>query len=106
MAGLSFMPETFHKDDAGKPELALITLLPEKQLITIARVVDYGAQKYSRDNWKKGHFAAYANAALRHIWARLRGETLDPESGLPHLAHAASCLLFLMWYDDTPESKR
>ncbi|WP_228144548.1 dATP/dGTP diphosphohydrolase domain-containing protein [Moraxella lacunata] len=26
-------------------------------------------------------------------------EMVDGESGLPHLAHAVCCLIFLMWFD-------
>lgn len=88
---------TFTKHDTGKAELAHLQF---EQLETIARVQDYGARKYSRDNWQKGTFTRYASAALRHIFARLKGERLDPESGLPHLAHAACCILFMMWIDD------
>jgi hypothetical protein len=90
---------SFTKHDTGKAELAHLQF---EQLETIARVQDYGAVKYSRDNWKKGSFTRYASAALRHIFARLKGERLDPESGLPHLAHAACCILFMMWFDDQP----
>lgn len=92
MAGKPFM-----KKDEGKPQLAF---LPFAQLETIARVFDYGASKYARDNWKKGTFARYASACLRHLFDRLKGNKLDPESGLPHLAHAAACILMLMWFDD------
>jgi hypothetical protein len=37
-------------------------------------------------------------ALLRHLFAWWRGEELDPESGLSHLAHAGCCLMFLMEY--------
>ena len=88
---------TFQKNDSGKPELAH---LPFAQLEQVARVLDYGAAKYSRDNWKQGDFMRYASACLRHLFARLKGDRLDSESGLPHLAHAACCLLFMMHFDD------
>ena len=39
-------------------------------------------------------------ACHRHLQAWWSGERLDKESGLPHLAHAVCCLLFLMWGDD------
>ena len=29
------------------------------------------------------------------------GEQLDPESKLPHLAHAVCCLLFILWFEET-----
>ena len=36
---------------------------------------------------------------LRHQQAHLRGEALDPESGLPHMAHAAWCALAVLELD-------
>ena len=36
-----------------------------------------------------------ASAAARHVVAYLAGETKDPESGLPHLAHAVTCLMIV-----------
>lgn len=38
------------------------------------------------------------NAALRHLLAFIDGETLDPETGLPHLAHVRCCAAFLLTY--------
>lgn len=87
------------KHDAGKPRL---TLLPWGPVMRIVDVLEFGAHKYAVDNWQKVPEAEgrYANAAMRHIVARLSGERSDPESGLPHLAHAACCLLFWMWFDE------
>jgi len=36
-------------------------------------------------------------AALRHTVAIADGEIVDPESGLPHAAHAMCCVMFLLW---------
>ena len=52
--------------------------------------------------WQKvedGH-RRYFDAALRHLTAWQTGEQVDAESGLPHLAHAICCLLFMAWLDD------
>jgi hypothetical protein len=95
-AAVSYVPtEPAWKDDAGKVDLSL---LPFAALEDVARVLEHGARKYSPDAWRRvpnGH-ARYVNAALRHLHAHARGEVVDAESGLPHLAHAACSLLFAM----------
>jgi hypothetical protein len=35
---------------------------------------------------------------MRHLLAFWSGEETDPESGLPHLAHALCGLMFLHWH--------
>ena len=82
------------KHDQGKPDLSHISLELMEQ---VARVREFGARKYSRDNWRKGFlFNRSIAAALRHILAFKEGENLDPESGLSHIAHAVCCLEHLM----------
>lgn len=87
------------KLDAGKTRL---DLLPPVAIEQVGRVLTFGAAKYAPDNWRKvdGWRWRYAAAALRHMFAWLRGERLDQESGLPHLAHAGCCLLFLVELDE------
>lgn len=64
-----------------------------------ARVLMFGAKKYEKNNWKKGmDWSRMYDAALRHIFASLNGEDIDPESGEDHLAHARCCLGFLLEY--------
>lgn len=91
-------PEVGRKDDAGKPRW---TLLPWVPLSQVVNVLEFGAKRYAVNNWQKVPDAStrYADAAMRHVVARLGGERMDPESGLPHLAHACCCLLFWMWFD-------
>ena len=83
------------KHDAGKPILGAIPPLAE---LAVGRVLSFGAQKYARDNWRVVEDAQtrYMDAALRHLNAVRRGEILDSESGEPHLAHAACCVLFML----------
>lgn len=77
------------------------TLLPFLSLEKIVQVLEFGAKKYARDNWQKVPNAErrYSAAALRHLIAREQGEKNDPESGLPHLAHAGCCILFALWFE-------
>lgn len=83
------------KYDTGKPDY---TLLPWDAVEEIVKVLDFGARKYARDNWKhvEGAETRYLAAALRHITAHARGEKDDPETGVSHLAHAGCCILFLL----------
>ena len=85
------------KHDAGKLPL---DLLPFDALDSVAAVLAHGAAKYEARNWELGmRWGRLFGAALRHLFAWGRGERLDPESGLPHLAHAACCVLFLLAYE-------
>lgn len=92
------------KFDAGKWRLSLI---PVSCIRTIVGVLEFGAAKYALDNWKTVPDARrrYYDAALRHLTAWWDGERNDPESNLPHLAHAACCIIFLLWLDDNPQTR-
>ena len=86
------------KLDSEKPRWEL---LPLKTVEDIVKVMTYGAKKYAPNNWKLVEpKERYLAAALRHITAWQSGEIIDPESGLPHLAHALTSLLFLHWKDN------
>jgi hypothetical protein len=88
-------PEQGMKFDGGKRDF---TLLPWPAVEEIVKVLEFGAAKYSRDNWKHVDDAEhrYTKAAFRHLIAYSNGEINDPESGLPHLAHVGCCILFLL----------
>ena len=90
------------KFDVGKPEYGL---LPAMALDQVVQVLTFGAQKYSADNWRLVPDAnrRYFDAMQRHTWAWKRGETLDPESGMPHLAHAVCCMMFLLELENESE---
>lgn len=82
------------KHDAGKPRM---DLLPPRALLAVGSVMAHGARVYGEHNWRRGMtYGRLAAAALRHLAAWLDGEDADPESGLPHLAHAAASVLMLL----------
>lgn len=89
------------KHDQDKPNMALLDGYAIEQL---TRVLDFGAQKYAAHNWRNGlQKSRLIAAALRHLFAYLRGEDLDPESGLSHVAHAMCCCMFLLGLEHRPE---
>ena len=93
------VPPEGKKYDHGKPRFSLI---PHTGLTQLMAVLEYGASKYGAHNWRlvSDGKTRYADAAMRHFLAWQAGETLDAESGLPHLAHALASLMFLCELDD------
>lgn len=103
--------DTNPKDALGskKPGLSAIPCQP---LFELGLAMTDGACKYRRHNYRIAGVRAsiYYDAAMRHLmkfWDL--GEDIDPESGLPHLAHAMACLTILrdaqlngMLNDDRP----
>lgn len=89
------------KFDQGKLRYDLI---PPEPLEAMASVLTHGAEKYAPDNWKQVPHAVerYQSAMWRHFQAWRKGETLDPDSGLPHLHHALCNLAFLVWFEEHP----
>lgn len=72
-------------------------LMPVRSLEECARVFGYGAKKYAMRNWEQGYdWELSYSAAQRHLHAFWRGEDMDPESGIHHLAHATFHMLALM----------
>lgn len=63
-------------------------------LDAIAMVMSFGCKKYEARNWEKGLYnESTFGSAMRHLCAI---ETIDEESGLPHIAHAAWNTLILL----------
>lgn len=83
------------KFDAGKDPWDLV---PWEAVEQIVRVLEHGRAKYGAWNWVgvDQYRRRYFSALLRHLMAWRRGESVDPESGLPHLAHAGCCILFML----------
>lgn len=78
-----------------------IRFVPPSLEIAVAPVLELGAVKYNEGlpcNWRKYPVKAsvYYEAARRHMDSYYDGETLDPESKLPHTWHAAACLAIII----------
>lgn len=90
------LPEHGRKDDKDKLPLELLS---PYALESIAVVLQHGAKRYGARNWEKGlNFSRIAGAALRHLVALLKGEAIDPDSGLHHAHHLACEAMFLSHY--------
>lgn len=99
-AGLKLhVVEGFMKFDTDKLRYDLI---PSEAMEALAKVLTYGAKKYKPGNWKNAtDIDRYTAALYRHLEAWRKGEEVDEESGLPHLAHAITNVAFLIWFEET-----
>lgn len=97
-----------NKKDLGKLPWHLLS---EDMLEDVVRVLQFGRTKYAENSWQNigpdeyGNppLVRYQDALKRHLAAFNRGETIDEESGLPALAHAACNALFIAWLEKHPE---
>lgn len=90
------------KHDGEKPDMSLVSSIA---ILKVAKVMTFGKRKYTANNWRKGiAYTRLLAAALRHIFAYLGGENLDPESNQSHLAHACCCLFMVLEFEDTKPS--
>ena len=89
------------KADEGKIRMEL---LPMRELREVAKVLTYGAKKYSADNWKSVADAKerYAGALLRHFTEYREGNAFDSEAlgtGVRHIAQVVCNALFLLYME-------
>lgn len=86
------------KYDDGK---LLMSLVEPEYIEDVARVLTFGAEKYRPNSWQTVEYAErrYKDALLRHTMAYLKGESVDPESGLTHLSHMATNVMFLSHFE-------
>lgn len=87
------------KHDSNKSRVDLISPIALEDL---GMVLKHGAAKYGEHNWREGlAWSRLIGAALRHLLAFMRGEDLDPESGLSHVSHAMCNLMMLSEFGRT-----
>lgn len=96
--------------NSGKTQLSYL-LEASHAANGVCRVLEFGAQKYTRGNWKQGMpFTQVIDSLLRHTAALMRGEVLDlnergeadeSHSGLPHVYHMHCNTMFLAEYHTT-----
>lgn len=62
----------------------------------MCKVLEFGAKKYARDNWKKGFpVSSIIDSLMRHLNEIMKGNLIDQESSLPHYAHIQCNAMFL-----------
>ena len=71
---------------------------PTIGLREMGKVFTGGAVKYGRFNWRDHAVSStvYYDAAQRHLMAWFEGQSIDPESGISHLAHVMACCNILL----------
>ena len=81
------MAQQADRDNQGKPQLSFILDAPVA-MKGLARVFEMGAEKYERDNWKKGlNKDEVIDSLVRHLLSYKNGELVDEESQLSHTHH-------------------
>lgn len=82
------------------------TILPWEIVGEVVKVFEFGASKYTRDNYQKGDglpLANYHQSAMRHLVASMTGEENDKECSefhkmpVDHMAHVAANALMYLW---------
>jgi len=63
----------------------------------MAKVLEYGAKKYARNNWKKGYVNKFSaiDSLYRHLREIIIGVKLDDESGETHMGHIMCNIMFI-----------
>ena len=86
-----------YKKDQGKPQIALV---PPELIWGVAEVLTLNVPKYGARNWELGMDWDRPYSALqRHMLAWWQGDSLDGETKLSHLLHAACNISFLIAYE-------
>jgi hypothetical protein len=82
----------------GKPMLSYFMRSFPKMVEAVARVKEFGANKYDDDNWRLGNKPdkEYWDSLFRHLNYHFKGELYDDDSGCLHIAHAVWNLCALL----------
>jgi len=90
----------------GKPKLSYFMRSFPKMAEAVARVKEFGANKYNEGNWRQGNKPdqEYWDSLFRHLNYIFDGEMYDQDSGCLHLGHAVwnLCALLELNYPDMP----
>ena len=103
----AFVPNVFEKPEQakryneGKPQWSLVNY---KSLEPMVRVLEFGCEKYDRDNWKKGMPThKILESMQRHLAALMDGEQFDSETGISHMGHIQANAMFYNYHTKNGE---
>ncbi|KQS84336.1 dATP/dGTP diphosphohydrolase domain-containing protein [Rhizobium sp. Leaf383] len=100
-APLSLIPSTFF-EAIFNSAYECGTTAPTKLIWQVGAVLDFGAQKYSAHNWRKGGtWSSVLNSAFRHLIAMASGSRVDFESNQPEAGHLGCNIAFLLEFVHT-----
>lgn len=81
------------RHNSGKTQWSLIDYPSIEPMV---KVLEFGSNKYTRDNWHKGHsINSLCDSLMRHLVAFMSGEDDDPESGESHVGHILCNAMFI-----------
>lgn len=88
------MADKDYKYDQGKSR---VDLIDPQFILDMGYVLEMGAAKYKEDSWKEvdNGINRYYGSLKRHMLHWRKGESMDKESKLSHLAHIAVNAMFL-----------
>lgn len=83
------LPEMSNPKDLLGAKKAALRFVPPALSIVAAPAMSEGAHKYGQFNWRdnKVFLSIYIEAILRHVYAIMDGEDVDPDSGHLHWSH-------------------
>jgi hypothetical protein len=77
---------------------------------SVSAVSGFGASKYAWNGWRgvDNGIERYSDAMVRHLGCYSQGEDVDPDSGLPHLAHSAwnALAILTLYLDEQREAQK
>lgn len=85
------------KDSAAFGKRIAFSVIPFRVLAGLALALAEGAWKYGRHNYRPAGVRAmtYVDATLRHLFAYVEGQDIDPASGFHHVDKAIASLVVL-----------
>jgi hypothetical protein len=98
------MAEKALRYNSGKRKWSLVHF---KSLEPMVEVLEFGAEKYAPDNWKKGmDQKEILESLMRHLASLMDGEKNCPESGKSHMGHIMCNAMFYNYYDREINKKK